>query len=83
MTSLTVHLEEALLKRTLELAEARQASVDDLVADALKEASSRWTAKADAGEASEVRRERIAAALAKFSNFDTGGPYTRDELNER
>ena len=83
MTTLTVHLDDNLLKRTLELAEARHATVDDIVADALNDVSFRWSQRTNSADSSEVRRLRIEAAMHKFSNFETGGPYTRDEMNER
>lgn len=83
MTTLTVNLEDSLLKQTLELAEARHATVDDIVADALKEVSLRWNQRPDNIEGGEDRRRRMEAAMLKFSNFDTGGPYSRDEMNER
>ncbi len=83
MTTLTVNLDDSLVKRTLELAEARHATVDDIVADALKEVSLRWNRRPDDIEGGEDRRLQMEAAMLKFSNFDTGGPYSRDEMNER
>jgi predicted transcriptional regulator len=83
MTTLTVHLEESLLKRTPEIAEARHATVDDVVADALQEVSQKWMNKTTDGESYEERRQRLEEAMKRYSGYDTGGPYTRDEMNER
>ena len=83
MATVTLKLDEALLNETRAEAEARHSSVDAVVADALHLASSQWKTEGSSAESIEARRDRLAAAIAKFSHFDTGGPYTRDEMNER
>jgi predicted transcriptional regulator len=83
MTTLTVHLEDDLLKRTQEIAESRHATVDDVVADALQEVSQKWVSRKPADETYEERRRRFEKVLARYSGYDTGGPFTRDEMNER
>jgi predicted transcriptional regulator len=83
MTTLTVKLDESLLKRTQEMAKARHATVDDVVVDALTELSKGLPKSDTYGSTSEERRRRIEAAFSKFAGIDTGGPYSRDEMNER
>jgi predicted transcriptional regulator len=83
MTTLTVHLEDSLLKRTQEIAAARHATVDDVVADALKELPQTSLSQIASEETYEARFQRFEKMLTKFSGFDTGGPFTRDEMNER
>ncbi len=83
MTTVTLQLDESLLNETKAEAEARHSSLDAVVADALQRASSQWKGEASFEESIEARRSRLRSAIAKFSHFDTGGPYTRDEMNER
>lgn len=83
MATLTVKLDESLLKRTQEMAQARHATVDDVVADALTEMSKGLPVSDNYGSTSEERRRRIERAFAKYAGIQTGGPYTRDEMNER
>jgi predicted transcriptional regulator len=83
MTALTVHLDDALLKRTQEMAEARHATVDDVVANALENDSRQWRSQNASDESYETRRQRLEQFFEKYAGIDTGGPYTRDEMNER
>jgi predicted transcriptional regulator len=83
MTTLTVQLDDELLQRTRQMAETRHTTVDSLVADALSEVSQRWNGDMKTAEDKEARLKKFENALAKFSGHDTGGPFTRDEMNER
>ena len=83
MTTLTVHLEESLLRRTQAIAEARHITVDEVVATALKEVPQAEATQHAVEESYEERRERYSRILAKYSGFNTGGPFTREEMNER
>jgi hypothetical protein len=83
MTTVTLQLDESLLNETKAEAESRHSSLDEVIADALLRASSQWKSEASSAESVEERRDRLQSAIAKFSRFDTGGPYTREEMNER
>ncbi len=83
MTTLTVHLEDDLLKRTQEIAESRHATVDDVVVDLLQEASQKWVSESAHDDSYQARRQRLERFFEKHAGIDTGGPFTRDEMNER
>ena len=83
MTTVTVHLDEELLKEAQAIANSRHTSFDDVVADALKQVFPHWKTETSHNESREMRLQRLEKSMAKFSHFHTGGPYTRDEMNER
>ena len=82
MTTLTIQLEEALLEKTQAIAKATDASLDEYVAGVLKSAVEQPRMSADK-DSPEERGRRWDAFMADFGKYDTGGPYTRDEMNER
>ncbi len=72
MTTVTLKTDEGLLARA-EAAMARQnLSLDDVWKEALLRIA-----------ADDERLSRFDMAMEQLRHFDTGGPFTRDEMNER
>ena len=83
MTTVTVHLDEELLKEAQAIANSRHTSFDDVVADALKQATASQKQSFATDSSSEERQQRFDATLAKLRHFHFTAPFTRDEMNER
>jgi hypothetical protein len=76
MATLTIQVDEEILAKASEVLARRASSVAEEVRVTLR--------KLAESETPEKRpRESFAEFMARFPKFDTGGPYTRDELNER
>ncbi len=82
MTTLTLQVEDALMEKTQAIAKSKEASLDEYVVDLLKSAVQQ-NQGLERSESPEERGQRWDELLAKFGRYDTGGPFTRDELNER
>lgn len=72
MTTVTLNTDESLLAKAEAAMARRKMSLDDLWAETLREVA-----------AGEERARAFEAMMEQFRHFRTGGPYTRDELNER
>jgi hypothetical protein len=83
MATVTLNLDEELSKVTQEMAEERHASVDEVILDLLQRAAAERRKSHVSQEAEDERMRRWDESMAKLAHFDTGGPYTRDEMNER
>jgi|GEM_PF-1779305 len=83
MATVTLNLDEELSKVTQEMAEERHASVDEVILDLLQRAAAERRKPQSSQEAEDARMQRWDEFMAQFPKFDTGGPYTRDEMNER
>ena len=82
MTTLTVQVDETLLQKTQALAKAKEASLDEFVLDLLKTAVDQ-NDPLNQADSPEERGRRWDDMMEQFGKYDTGGPFTRDELNER
>lgn len=72
MTTVTLHADETVLARAQEIIAAQDMTLDEFFERALREV---------AGSGDRMRR--FDEAMVKLRKFETGGPYTRDEMNER
>lgn len=72
MTTVTLQADEAVLTRAREVIAAQDMTLDEFFERALREVAS-------GGE----RMRRFDEAMGKLRKYNTGGPYTRDEMNER
>ena len=84
MATVTLHLDEDLMKAAEEMARENRLTVDGLIVDVFQRAAAdrQRSGLSDA----EIRHEglqRFDAAMSRLAHFDTGGPYSRDEMNER
>lgn len=81
--TITLNLDDELSRATQEMAEERHATVDEVILTVLQHATADRRKRDLADESSRERLKRWDGAMAKLAHFDTGGPYTRDEMNER
>ena len=72
MTTVILQADEAILARAQEVITQQQMTLDEFFENALREVANR-----------SERMRRFDDAMQKLRKFRTGGPYTRDELNER
>jgi hypothetical protein len=76
MATVTVQVDEEILAKATEVLARRASSVAQEVQETLR--------KVAEGETAEKRpKESFAEFMQRFPKFDTGGPYSRDEMNER
>jgi hypothetical protein len=76
MATLTVQVDEEILAKATEVLARRASTVAEEV-----QATLRKVAESETTE--RQPRESFAEFMARFPKFDTGGPYTHDEMNER
>ena len=72
MKNITLSADEHIIQRARDEARARQTTLNALFREWLNELAG-----------GQERRERVAKVLARMAEFDSAGPFTRDELNER
>ncbi len=72
MTTVTLHADEALLAKANEALARRQMTLDEMFEQALRQLTE-----------GKERLVRFDQALQSLKHIHSGGPYTRDELNER
>jgi hypothetical protein len=83
MATVTLNLDEELMRVTQEIPEERHATVDEVILDLVQRAAADRLRLSGAGTVENEQMERWDSAMSKLAHFDKGGPYTRDELNER
>lgn len=76
MATLTVQIDEEILSKASEVLSRRASSVEQEVQETLRKV-------AESESIAKGPKESFAEFMARFPKFDTGGPFTRDELNER
>lgn len=76
MATLTVQIDEEILSKASEVLSRRASSVEQEVQETLRKV-------AESESIAKRPKESFAEFMARFPKFDTGGPFTRDELNER
>lgn len=72
MKNITLSADAHLIELAREEARARKTTLNALFREWLEEISR-----------SEERRKQAADVILRMSQYDSGGPFTRDELNER
>ena len=72
MKNITLSADEALIELARDEARARKTTLNALFREWLEDISR-----------SEERRKKAAEVIQRMSQYDSGGPFTREELNER
>ena len=72
MKNITLSADEALIELARDEARARKTTLNALFREWLEEISR-----------SDERRKKAAEVIQRMSQYDSGGPFTREELNER
>jgi hypothetical protein len=72
MKNITLSADEHLIERAREEARARKTTLNALFREWLEEISQR-----------EENRKRAEEVIQRMSKFHSGGPFTREEMNER
>ena len=72
MKNITLSADEHLIELAREEARNRKTTLNALFREWLEEISR-----------NDERRQKAAEVMLRMSNYDSGGPFTRDELNER
>lgn len=72
MKNITFSADERLIREAREEARRRNTSLNALFRDWLAEIAAR-----------DERKRKIDALMEEMEQYNAGGPYTRDEMNER
>lgn len=72
MKNITLSADEHLIERAREEARARKTTLNSLFREWLEEIAQR-----------EENRKRADEVIQQMSKFHSGGPFTREEMNER
>ncbi len=72
MKNITLSADAHLIELAREEARARKTTLNALFREWLEEISRR-----------DDRRKKAADIIARMTQYDSGGPFTRDEMNER
>jgi len=76
MATLTVQVDEEILSKAEEVLARRSSSVAEAVQETLRQVAESEAPEKKSGES-------FGEFMARFRKFDTGGPFTRDDMNER
>jgi antitoxin component of RelBE/YafQ-DinJ toxin-antitoxin module len=76
MATLMVEIDDEVLSKATKVLARRDLNVDQVVQDTLRKVAEDEFPK-------KRNRESFRDFLESFRKYDTGGPYTRDEMNER
>ncbi len=72
MKNITLSADEGLIAEAREAARARRTTLNQMFREWLAEVAGR-----------QDREQRMTALLERLSYVDSGGPFTREEMNER